>query len=339
MRDTNPMMMQAVGMVAPQSASLDIDGRNALIERKRSREIEPFSDESLAANDTIREATARLIERGLDDGDPPVFGDANTFMVIHPSSKSPGFIQVTRYNNRGIFGDSQYSDVDSLITDNSLVNTKTLSRAEASKRLSEALGAEAEYQAKRTREQAKPVATKPAPLEVIVVDGVERPATNSRGHPIHSTREGLDSFWRWFGGSRAVDEHGRPLVVYHGTTNAQVKFKSEGSGCNGKEFGGCIYTTDNIDYAEIFSLGSGVMIHLYVKTENPVNEWDMPKGLLGDKAKRWALANGYDAIISSPGVFGVKRAHQIVVFSPEQIKFTNDSVDLVEDYDTAPSPR
>jgi len=129
--------------------AIDLDVRNNLIERKRSREISPFSEESFAATDAIREATVRLIEQRLADGEPPVFGDSNMFMVIHPSAKSPGLIQVTRFNNRGIFGDSQYNDADSLIADNNLVNTKTLSRAEASKRLSEALGAEAEYQARR----------------------------------------------------------------------------------------------------------------------------------------------------------------------------------------------
>lgn len=52
----------------------------------------------------------------------------------------------------------------------------------------------------------------------IEVDGVERPTLNSNGQPIHPTEEGIRNFWRWFGDSKVVDDQGRPLVVYHGTT-------------------------------------------------------------------------------------------------------------------------
>lgn len=54
--------------------------------------------------------------------------------------------------------------------------------------------------------------------KAIVVDGVERPTANSEGQPIHPTREGIVNFWRWFAGSKVVDKHGRPLVVYHAGT-------------------------------------------------------------------------------------------------------------------------
>lgn len=51
----------------------------------------------------------------------------------------------------------------------------------------------------------------------ITVDGAERPTTNSDGKPIHPTKEGLQNFWKWFGDSEAVDDNGKPLVMYHGT--------------------------------------------------------------------------------------------------------------------------
>lgn len=41
--------------------------------------------------------------------------------------------------------------------------------------------------------------------------------TNSLGKRIAKTDEQIAAFWRWFGQSEAVDEQGRPLVVYHGT--------------------------------------------------------------------------------------------------------------------------
>jgi hypothetical protein len=54
--------------------------------------------------------------------------------------------------------------------------------------------------------------------DTIEVDGVQRPTRNSAGQPIHPTEEGIRNFWRWFGDSKVVDERGRPLVMYHGTT-------------------------------------------------------------------------------------------------------------------------
>ena len=53
--------------------------------------------------------------------------------------------------------------------------------------------------------------------ESISVDGKRRPTTNSAGRLIHQTNSGIRNFWRWFGGSIAVDAVGRHLVVYHGT--------------------------------------------------------------------------------------------------------------------------
>jgi ribosomal protein S18 acetylase RimI-like enzyme len=53
---------------------------------------------------------------------------------------------------------------------------------------------------------------------MIEVDGVMRHRNNSLGQPIHPTDEGIKNFHRWFGDSKIVDEHGRPKVVYHGTT-------------------------------------------------------------------------------------------------------------------------
>ena len=69
---------------------------------------------------------------------------------------------------------------------------------------------------------------KPEALPATInVDGIERPTTNSKGQPIHPTREGVENFWRWFGDSKVVDADGRPLVVYHGTGSDFSKFDPE----------------------------------------------------------------------------------------------------------------
>lgn len=54
--------------------------------------------------------------------------------------------------------------------------------------------------------------------DTIVVDGVERTVYNSNGDKIADSAEALTNFWRWFGDSKVVDEQGRPLVVYHQTS-------------------------------------------------------------------------------------------------------------------------
>ena len=64
----------------------------------------------------------------------------------------------------------------------------------------------------------------------IDVDGVERPALNSNDQPIHWSEEGIRNFWRWFGDSKVVDEQGRPLVVYHGTTSSFDSFDPKMNG-------------------------------------------------------------------------------------------------------------
>jgi hypothetical protein len=60
------------------------------------------------------------------------------------------------------------------------------------------------------------------PAGLIDVDGVQRPTTNSRGRPIAATPTAIRNFWRWFGESKAVDEQGRPLALYHGTPEQDV---------------------------------------------------------------------------------------------------------------------
>jgi hypothetical protein len=52
---------------------------------------------------------------------------------------------------------------------------------------------------------------------LIEIDGVLRQRCNSNGKSIHPEKQGIVNFWRWFGNSKAVDQFGRPQVVYHGT--------------------------------------------------------------------------------------------------------------------------
>lgn len=54
---------------------------------------------------------------------------------------------------------------------------------------------------------------------LIEVDGVMRSSVDSSGKLIHPERRGLENFWKWFAGSKAIDKQGRPVVAYHGTVS------------------------------------------------------------------------------------------------------------------------
>jgi len=101
----------------------------------------------------------------------------------------------------------------------------------------------------------------PSLPEFIEVNGVMRPTTNSNGLPIHKTEEGVRNFYEWFGDSKVVDEQGRPLVVYHGTTRDFDEFKT----------GYFAFTSTNPEVANLAAGNQrGSVMPLYVKLENPM---------------------------------------------------------------------
>ena len=92
--------------------------------------------------------------------------------------------------------------------------------------------------------------------ETININGQEKTVYNSNGDRIAMSEPALRNFYNWFGDSKVVDEQGRPLVVYHGTSAEFDTFRK-----------GNIFTTDNQEVAsEYGSLGA---MPLYMKLENP----------------------------------------------------------------------
>lgn len=108
----------------------------------------------------------------------------------------------------------------------------------------------------------------------IEVDGVERPALNSDGKPIHWSVEGVRNFWRWFGDSKVVDAEGRPLVVYHGTgsdtsrNNFRFKESVIGSANDGGFYGRGFYFAASRGEAEYY--GPNV-VSAYVAFSKPLD--------------------------------------------------------------------
>lgn len=90
----------------------------------------------------------------------------------------------------------------------------------------------------------------------IEVDGVRRPIENSAGQPIVPPSQGtqaLLNFWRWFGDSKVVDEQGRPMVLYHGTTGNVTAFDPGRAGQEKQsDWGGGIYFTPSPSTADYY---------------------------------------------------------------------------------------
>ena len=107
--------------------------------------------------------------------------------------------------------------------------------------------------------------------KTIDVDGKQRPTVNSNGNPIHITKEGVRNFWKWFGDSKVVDGQGRPLVVYHGSPDADfVEFKDEQFFSPDPSYASRYTNTNASSISSSAKSGnSPAVIPVYLKIENP----------------------------------------------------------------------
>ncbi|HHQ4663486.1 TPA: LPD38 domain-containing protein [Aeromonas veronii] len=86
--------------------------------------------------------------------------------------------------------------------------------------------------------------------------------TNSDGNSIAFSGDGLHSFWRWFGNSKAVDDSGRPLVLYHGTKAEFTEFK--------RKYGGIYFSPERSFSEDVFTHEySGGVIEAYLSMKRP----------------------------------------------------------------------
>lgn len=150
---------------------------------------------------------------------------------------------------------------------------------------------------------------------MIDVDGVQKHRHNSLGQPIHHTDEGIQNFHRWFGDSKAVDEHGRPLVVYHGTSHDFEEFKSGSGRSSGAAiFGKGMYFTDDIKTAQRWGYKSGRGYHI-IPTYLSIKSPNLPKF---GKFPKDSHEKGFDGVIADID----QDRKEFVVFHPSQIKST-----------------
>lgn len=164
--------------------------------------------------------------------------------------------------------------------------------------------------------------------DTIDVDGVQRPTRNSEGALIHpGGEEAIRNFWRWFGDSKAVDEQGRPLVVYHGTaTDKQFQDFQVFTHFGSSDAAGEVATMNGHLFRRIDGLSGNDtperVFPVYLRIESPgrVSE-DAFNGLQRDSSIRQALA-------SVPGADGLVYANEVedagsdsyVITDPTQVK-------------------
>lgn len=168
---------------------------------------------------------------------------------------------------------------------------------------------------------------------MIDVDGEMKHRHNSNGHPIHHSEEGIRNFHKWFGKSKAVDEHGRPQVFYHGTTKNFHDFDPAKAGQkdHGWYGAGHYFTPDNFTasaystYDVHNTTGANVM-PVYLKIHNPY-KWTQdiqPKKTQEESAE--ATMNmrnlGYDGVFveNKFATPGHEKFYEAIAFQPHQIK-------------------
>jgi hypothetical protein len=117
---------------------------------------------------------------------------------------------------------------------------------------------------------------------MIDVDGEQKHRNNSEGRPIHHTDEGIRNFHRWFEGSKATDEHGRPSVMYHASTYGDIHEFNTHGGAFGKAGYGSYFSNKHgsnmfADYGQKFQMDRSAqgdekktnITPVYLKMNNP----------------------------------------------------------------------
>ena len=145
----------------------------------------------------------------------------------------------------------------------------------------------------------------------------------------HQTK--TPEFKKWFGDSKAVDESGKPLVVFHGTDKNFTKFDPDQTGTRNvpHKAGTAFYFTSDESVAKDYAKGwtdskDAIVMSVYLQMKNPL-EVDLEgkddfslKGYI-EQAK----SEGFDGVIAKNtddgGVDG-KLVDQYIVFDPKQIK-------------------
>lgn len=172
--------------------------------------------------------------------------------------------------------------------------------------------------------------------DTIKIDGKDRPTRNSNGQLIHQSEEGIRNFWKWFDGSKVVDDQGRPMVMYHATQSDFSEFDtgSIGTALDNGHLGTGFYFTSNDEnasnYAKNLSSNTGkiggeniIPVYLAIKNPKVLNNFAFPTTKTVTKKQ----ADKYQTTVIYNGKDGIKFDFMsditwFVAYDPNQIKST-----------------
>ena len=158
------------------------------------------------------------------------------------------------------------------------------------------------------------------PEAVNVLERNYNPLDEGKGPALSSELPKIETpeFKDWFGGSKVVDDSGKPIVVYHGTQvpedfkefNTPLVFTSKSPKIAGYEGG----------WSETEVRPNSRIMPLYIKIENPASKADLIEAKrvtrsmyqTDPKVKEYLKSKGFDGIISGN--------YEYVAFDPSQVK-------------------
>lgn len=170
--------------------------------------------------------------------------------------------------------------------------------------------------------------------ETININGADKTVYNSDGTKIAKSAEALQNFYNWFGDSKAVNERGEPIVLFHGTGFDFNIFRKAEKG---------IFLSDNKDVAQFFAVYSvgkpenRSIKAVYAKIENPLvvdakgakyGDIEINGERLGtEDISKNAQKQGYDGVIINnvleAGAYEIE-GNDYIVFESNQIKATGN---------------
>src|SRR5574337_919447 len=147
----------AVPGVQPDVAVRDVAGWGGVDAKSRIAELQaqrdkhgPLDKESFALAEQLHPLVVKDAQDAIGSGTMPVYETGNgTFIAVHPSAQNAGKIQVTRISGSGVFGDSQYNNLEDVDSSEGLWFRRRLSDKDAEDVFKRAADAEAAYQARR----------------------------------------------------------------------------------------------------------------------------------------------------------------------------------------------
>ena len=156
-------------------------------------------------------------------------------------------------------------------------------------------------------ESAKARLDKILPNESSAPDSDGVPAFSRKADPVQAN---TPAFRKWFSGSKVVDADGKPLVVYHGTSQTFTAFDAAKQGTTAGVKGGFFFVSDKNVASEIYGWRpGGRVMSVYLRMEHPLG-YDEYFALTG-KDKDNETNDGCDAPVN----YFDNNANEIVAFA------------------------